>query len=152
MRNVTYLTRDLTHEGGGHQHLNKVFSSSNASAHSQEHAHAPHRGRGQAHGYGAADEVHVIGPGSGAGAGGEGQEQKHDYYDLSFLAALNEEDKLIILKDATSSSAVLCAGEAEGEDNEAEEEGSLASSLMQEFWSAVSGTGVQVTTTLDAEL
>ena len=53
---------------------------------------------------------------------------------------------------ATSSSAVLCAGEAEGEDNEAEEEGSLASSLMQEFWSAVSGTGVQVTTTLDAEL
>ena len=94
MRNVTYLTRDLTHEGGGHQHLNKVFSSSNASAHSQEHAHAPHRGRGQAHGYGAADEVHVIGPGSGAGAGGEGQEQKHDYYDLSFLAALNEEDKV----------------------------------------------------------
>ena len=94
MRNVTYLTRDLTHEGGGHQHLNKVFSSSNASAHSQEHAHAPHRGRGQAHGYGAADEVHVIGPGSGAGAGGEGQEQKHDYYDLSFLAALNKEDKV----------------------------------------------------------
>jgi hypothetical protein len=81
MRNVTYLTRDLTHEGGGHQHLNKAFASSSTSAGSgAQHARAHHQ---HLH---AGDEVHVINGGGAHGA------HKHDYYDLSFLAALNEED------------------------------------------------------------
>lgn len=81
MRNVTYLTRDLTHEGGGHQHLNRAFSTSAGSGaqHARAHQHQ--------HQYmNAADEVQVI---SGNGANGV---HRHDYYDLSFLAALNEED------------------------------------------------------------
>jgi hypothetical protein len=83
LRNVTYLTRDLTHEGGGHQHLNKAFSSSNNSNNSHA-GHNHHRGN-----YSNGDEVHVVQAG-GADA------HRHDYYDLSFLASLNEEDKVTL--------------------------------------------------------
>lgn len=84
MRNVTYLTRDLTHEGGGHVHLNKVFSASTASHSSGAHSRHSHH-----HSSHAGDQVQVVGSGADGTA-----PHKHDYYDLSFLAQLNEEDKV----------------------------------------------------------
>lgn len=90
LRNVTYLTRDLTHEGGGHQHLNKAFASSNHSGNGHGHRHGAGHAHGQKHHHAgsaaAGDEVQVV--------GGDSPHPHRDYYDLSFLSQLNEEDKV----------------------------------------------------------
>lgn len=84
LRNVTYLTRDLTHEGGGHQHLNKAFSSSGSSL-------AKRGGEiGNIFAQAAVgDQVQMSDVNSP-----HHHRVVHDYYDLSFLAHLNEEDKV----------------------------------------------------------
>lgn len=86
LRNVTYLTRDLTHEGGGHQHLN-IAAGHNHHNH-VGHSHAASQGRHRAVDGSAAagDEVQVV--------GGNSPHKAKDFYDLSFLAQLNEEDKV----------------------------------------------------------
>lgn len=88
LRNVTYLTRDLTHEGGGHQHLNNAGGHHH---HHHSHSHAQGHGRHRAADGSAAagDEVQVV--------GGDSPHKAKDYYDLSFLAQLNEEDKVKLL-------------------------------------------------------
>ena len=83
LRNVTYLSRDLTHEGGGHQHLNNAGGQLH---HGHSHSHSNHRHRAVDGSAAAGDEVQVV--------GGDSPHKAKDYYDLSFLAQLNEEDKV----------------------------------------------------------
>lgn len=88
LRNVTYLTRDLTHEGGGHQHLNKAGGHTHHHSHNHDSNGHRHRHRAADTSSAAGDEVQVV--------GGDSPHKARDYYDLSFLAQLNEEDKVKI--------------------------------------------------------
>jgi len=83
LRNVTYLPRELTHEGGGHQHRSNPFYSSNNS-----------KDGGSAFAAASADDKVL---GGGMGAQGQGS-----FYDLSFLRQLNEEDRLLVCGQAHS--------------------------------------------------
>lgn len=93
LRNVTYLTRDLTHEGGGHQHLNKAFSSSNSNHSGNGGSNNKRAVSGNIFAHAAVgDEVQMSDVNSP-----HHHRVVHDYYDLSFLAQLNEEDKVSFL-------------------------------------------------------
>ena len=89
LRNVTYLARDLTHEGGGHQHLNKAFNTSN-----NNNSSHPNRINNSVETNifaraAAGDEVKVLDPTSP-----QHMKHSHEYYDLSFLSLLDEDDKV----------------------------------------------------------
>lgn len=99
---MTYLTRDLTHEGGGHQHLNKAFSSSGSSL--------AKRGGEIGNSFAQAavgDHVQMSDVNSP-----HHHRVVHDYYDLSFLAHLNEEDKVsscpMVLLHALHIDSITC--------------------------------------------
>uniref|UniRef100_A0A7S3HKF8 Uncharacterized protein n=1 Tax=Spumella elongata TaxID=89044 RepID=A0A7S3HKF8_9STRA len=174
LRNVTYLTRDLTHEGGGHQHLNNAGGHHHHHGHSHNHVQGHGRHRTVDGSAAAGDEVQVV--------GGDSPHKAKDYYDLSFLAQLNEEDKLLIcgqshslcvefslkdvlsavastanihpenisiLKDATSTAAITNFGDNSMHEEE-EENGpntSRTEQLVEDFWTALARTGVQISST-----
>ena len=99
LRNVTYLTRDLTHEGGGHQHLNKpAFNGGGGDGGGgSSGSNAAVSGTVNVFSVAAAgDQVRLS---SNSPQHKQQQQQSNkalqqDFYDLSFLGQLGEEDKV----------------------------------------------------------
>jgi hypothetical protein len=110
LRNVTYLTRDLTHEGGGYQHLNSnggtsvrtgaagggggdgdvrksnnAFGLAGAGDYVQQMKKKVWDARTQPEGqFGQQEQQSTAGQGNTV----------HNYYDLSFMSQLREEDQV----------------------------------------------------------
>jgi hypothetical protein len=115
LRNVTYLTRDLTHEGGGYQHLNNNGGSSAATGAAGGGGGGDgdvRKSSNNAFGLaGAGDYVQQMkkkvwdARTQPEGQFGQQQQQQqqstasqgntvHNYYDLSFMSQLREEDQV----------------------------------------------------------